>query len=285
MMERLSSRIEAAAEREAPSHEPLIQRFDRIEQELRQLGERTDTAGLAEQVLRALDEKLKGTAQPAGLEAVERQIAALGERLDKAADLVGRPRPRRFRTKLPGIAERAARTALNDIRSTLPASADLDTLKHGFVELKALHNRSDRKTQDTLRAVHEALEALASRLPSQAAPPAAAKVRTGSAAAGRPPRSGRAPAPCGDPVPARGRRRTCRRCACRRQGEPGDPDDPAARIGERNGRRRSPLDSGSRARPSAGKLHRGRPTRHPEPCGGDGQDLGPAATGRGIDAG
>ena len=168
MMERLSSRIEAAAEREATSHEPLIQRFDRIEQELRQLGERTDTAGLAEQVLRALDEKLKGTAQPAGLEAVERQIAALGERLDKAADLVG-GQAKALQDEAAGIAERAARTALIDIRSTLPASADLDTLKHGFVELKALHNRSDRKTQDTLRAVHEALEALVSRLPGQAA--------------------------------------------------------------------------------------------------------------------
>ncbi len=175
MMERLSSRIEAAAEREATSHEPLIQRFDRIEQELRQLGERTDTAGLAEQVLRALDEKLKGTAQPAGLEAVERQIAALGERLDKAADLVG-GQAKALQDEAAGIAERAARTALTEIRSTLPASADLDTLKHGFVELKALHNRSDRKTQDTLRAVHEALEALVSRLPGQAVPPAAAKV-------------------------------------------------------------------------------------------------------------
>jgi len=173
MMERLSSKIEAVAEREVPSQEPLIERFDRIEQELRQLGERTDTASLAEQVLRALDEKLKGTAPPAGLEALERQIAALGERLDRNAETTG-GHARALRDEAAGIAERAARTALTDIRATLPAAGDLDTLKHGFVELKALHSRSDRKTQETLRAVHEALEALASRLPGQVAPPAAA---------------------------------------------------------------------------------------------------------------
>ena len=177
MEDRLSSQIRAAAEREALSHEPLLQRFDRIEQELRQLGQQTDTAGVAER-LRSIDEKLERTpSQPAGFDALERQVAALTERLGSTT---GEPLHKaleaaagqltNLHNEAAGIAERAARAALNDIRAALPDAGDLDTLKHGFVELKALHTRSDRKTQETLKSVHEALEALASRLPNPAAP-------------------------------------------------------------------------------------------------------------------
>jgi localization factor PodJL len=177
MEDRLSSQIRAVAEREAPSHEPLLQRFDRIEQELQQLGRQADAAGVA-QMLRSIDEKLERTpSQPAGFDALERQVAALAERL---GSVPGEPlhkaleeatgHLKNLHSEAAGIAERAVRAALNDIRPTLPDAGDLDTLKHGFVELKALHTRSDRKTQETLKSVHEALEALASRLPSQAGP-------------------------------------------------------------------------------------------------------------------
>ncbi|MEE1657413.1 hypothetical protein VB618_14485 [Microvirga sp. CF3062] len=168
---------DAAPEREALSNEPILERFDRIEQELRQLGRQSDTASMAE-MLRSIDEKLERTAaQPAGFDALERQVAALAERLgsipgeplhkalDEAAGHLAN-----LQSEAAGIAERAARTALNDIRTALPDAGDLDMLKHGFVEMKAIHTRSDRKTQETLKSVHEALEALASRLPSQAAP-------------------------------------------------------------------------------------------------------------------
>ncbi|MFL4997353.1 MAG: hypothetical protein ACJ8DF_11630 [Microvirga sp.] len=177
-IERLSSRIEAVAEQEASSHEPLMQRFDRIEQELREFGRRTDTSGMA-QMLRSIDEKLERTPpHPAGLDALERQVVALAERFEQMpGEALHRTlheatgHLKNLQDEAVGIAERAARTVLNDIRPSLPDSGDLDALKHGFVELKALHNRSDKKTQETLRAVHDALEALASRLPNQ--PPSA----------------------------------------------------------------------------------------------------------------
>lgn len=183
MEDRLSAQIKTLAEREALSHEPLLQRFDRIEQELRQLSRQSDEAGVA-QMLRSIDEKLERTpAQPAAFDGLERRIAALTERLGSAS---GEPLHRaleeavgqltNLHSEAAGIAERAARAALNDIRAALPDAGDLDSLKHGFVELKALHSRSDRKTQETLKSVHEALEALASRLPSQAAPVAGSPI-------------------------------------------------------------------------------------------------------------
>lgn len=172
-IERLSSRIEAAAEREAASYEPLMQRFDRIEQELREFSRQAGTSGMA-QMLRAIDEKLERTPPPpAGLDALERQVVAMAERLEqipgealhKAINETS-GQLRNLRDEAVSIAERAARTVLDDIRPSLPDMGDLDALKHGVVELKALHNRSDKKTQETLRAVHDALEALASRLPN-----------------------------------------------------------------------------------------------------------------------
>jgi localization factor PodJL len=172
---------DAAAEREALSQEtllePLLERFDRIELELRQLGQHSDSAGMAE-TLRSIEEKLERTpSPPVGFDALERQVAALAERLESVP---GEPlhqaleeaagHLKNLQNEAAAIAERAARAALNDIRSALPDTGDLDSLKHGFVELKALHTRSDRKTQETLKSVHEALEALASRLPGQPAP-------------------------------------------------------------------------------------------------------------------
>jgi localization factor PodJL len=173
-IERLSSRLEAVAGQEASSHEPLMQRFDRIEQELREFGRRTDTSGM-EQMLRSIDEKLeRAPPHPASLDALERQVMALAERFEQMpGEALHRTlneatgHLKNLQDEAVGIAERAARTVLNDIRPSLPDSGDLDALKHGFVELKALHNRSDRKTQETLGAVHDALEALVSRLPNQ----------------------------------------------------------------------------------------------------------------------
>ncbi|MBA1156059.1 SEL1-like repeat protein [Microvirga mediterraneensis] len=175
-IERLTSRIDAVAERETASHEPLMRRFDRIEQELRELARQPDATGMA-QMLRSIDEKLERTPpHPAGLDNLERQIRTLTERFEQVpgealhtvlTEATGHLRS--LQDEAVGIAERAARTVLNDIRPSLPATGDLDVLKHGFVELKALHNRSDRKTQETLRAVHDALEALVSRLPNETA--------------------------------------------------------------------------------------------------------------------
>ena len=205
-IERLSSRLDAVAGREASSHEPLMERFDRIEKELRELGRQADTAGMA-QMLRSIVERLDRTpSQPAGLDALERQVAALAERfdqmpsealrkaLDEASAQLGR-----LQDEAAGIAEHAARTVLNDIRPSLPGSGDLDALKHGFVELKALHSRSDRKAHETLRAVHEALESLSSRLAGGSMPSGAPEPKAN-------PASGPDPVPPADRLEAAVRR-------------------------------------------------------------------------------
>ncbi len=148
-MERLSSQLDAVADR--ASHEPILKRFDRLEEELRQ----TCASGSA-------------------LDALEQRIAALAEH-------IARPAPEPFRQAFDeaashlkklqdesaSIAEKAARTALQDALRGAPAAGDLDALKQGFVELKALQTRSDSKTQETLRAVRDALETLVARYPEQ----------------------------------------------------------------------------------------------------------------------
>lgn len=171
-IERLSSRIEEFAEREPAPHDPLMQRFDRIEQELREVGRQADLSGMV-QMLRSIEEKLERTpARPETLDALERQVVALAERFERMPDEAlhkalneAAGQFKQLQDEAVGIAERAARTVLNDIRPALPDSGDLDQIKHGFVELKAQHSRSDRKTQETLRAVHDALDALVARLP------------------------------------------------------------------------------------------------------------------------
>ncbi|MGO4525027.1 hypothetical protein AB4097_09210 [Microvirga sp. 2MCAF35] len=193
-IERLSSRIEAVAERDNSSHEPLMRRFDRIEQELRELGRQTDAADMA-QMLRTIGEKLERTPpHPAGLDSLERQIRTLSERFEQmpgealhAALTEATGHLKDLREEAVGIAERAARTVLNDIRPSLPETGDFDAIKHGFVELKALHSRSDRKTQETLRAVHDALESLVSRLPNESTVSITGKTASAPAAEPLPP--------------------------------------------------------------------------------------------------
>jgi localization factor PodJL len=68
------------------------------------------------------------------------------------------------------IAERAAKAALKEMVRILPQPgglSDLDALKQGFIEIKALQEGADRRTQQTLKAVHNALETLVNRLPPQ----------------------------------------------------------------------------------------------------------------------
>jgi len=152
--------------------EPLLKRFDRIEEELRQVGRQTDLSTV-ELMLRALDEKLdRQSVPPSALDTLEQRIAALADRL---ADMPSEPfrqafeeatsHLRKLQDESAAIAERAAKAALKDVQINAPATDDLDALKQGFVELKALHTRSDKKTQDTLRTVRDALETLIARYP------------------------------------------------------------------------------------------------------------------------
>ncbi|MGO4387449.1 hypothetical protein AB4Y85_07925 [Microvirga sp. 2YAF29] len=174
MIGRLSTQVQAVAEKEAPSHELLLERFDKIEQSLQDVGQRADTEKV-EAMLRSIDEKLdRAPAQPPGLDALEQQIMSLAERLGSKSDETlqktldeATGHLRNIQSEAAGIAERAARAALKEIQPSLPDTGDLDALKQGFVELKALHTRSDKKTQETLRTVSSALETLVSRFPEQ----------------------------------------------------------------------------------------------------------------------
>lgn len=176
MIARLSTQIEAVAAKEMPSHEPLMKRFDKIEEELRQVGQQPDTSAM-ELMLRSIDDKLdRVPLKPLSLDALEQQITTLAERLEQKSEEPLQKvleettsHLRNFQNDATGIAERAAKAALNDLKPSLPDAGDLDALKQGFVELKALQTRADRKTQETLRAVHEALEMLVSRFPQQGA--------------------------------------------------------------------------------------------------------------------
>lgn len=174
MIERLSSQVQAVAEKEAPSQEPLMQRFDRIEQELRQFGQQANTSNV-ESMLRSIEEKLaRAPSLESAIDALEKRIMTLadrfaeapGEPLHKALD-EATAHLKNLHSEAASIAEKAAKAALKDIQPNLPDAGDLDALKHGFFELKALQSRADKKTQETLRAVHEALETLVARFPQQ----------------------------------------------------------------------------------------------------------------------
>ena len=176
MIERLSAQVQAVADKEAPSHEPLMKRFDRIEEELRHIGHQADTSSMAH-MLRSIDEKLdRVPLKPLSLDVLEEQITCLAEQLALKTDLPLQKvldetasHLRNLQNDAASIAERAAKAALKDLQPNLPNASDFDTLKQGFVELKAFQTRADKKTQETLRAVHSALETLVSRVTEQSA--------------------------------------------------------------------------------------------------------------------
>lgn len=175
MIARLSAQVQALAEKEATSHEPLMQRFDRIDEELRHVGQQADTASM-ETMLRSIDEKLdRVPLKPLSLDALEQQMTSLAERLAEKSDeplqkilKETTSHLRHLQNDAADIAERAAKAVLKDLQPSLHSS-DFDILKQGFVELKALQSRADKKTQETLHAVHNALETLLSRFPEHGA--------------------------------------------------------------------------------------------------------------------
>jgi localization factor PodJL len=187
-MERLSSQLASVAG--GASHDTLLQRFDRIEEELRQVGQQADTSNV-ELMLRSVSERIEQpSTSRSALDALEQRIAAL-------VDQIARPSAEPFRQvfneatshlkklqdETASIVERAAKSALQDVQRDAPASGDLDVLKQGFVELKALQSRSDKKTQETLRAIRDALETLVSRYPAPG-PQVSSPIRRAQEAAG-----------------------------------------------------------------------------------------------------
>jgi len=172
MVGRLSAQVQTVADN-TPSQEPLLKRFDRLEDEVRQVGRQADSSKV-ELMLRSINEKLDQRPAPeAAFDALEQRIMSLADQFARTPaepfrkifdDVSSHLKKLQDETSI--IAERAARAALKDAQSSsAPAAGDLDALKQAFVELKALQTRSDKKTQETLRAVHDALESLVSRFP------------------------------------------------------------------------------------------------------------------------
>ncbi|HZH12206.1 MAG TPA: hypothetical protein VEZ24_17785 [Microvirga sp.] len=172
MIARLSAQVQRVAEKEAPSQEPLMKRFDEIEAELRHVGSQAETSSM-EAILRTIDEKLD---RAPSLDVLERQIALIAERLAQKSDEPlqkildeAASHFRNLQNDAADIAERAAKAALQELQPNLPDAGDLDALKQGLVELKALQSRADKRTQETLQAVHGALETLMARFPEHGA--------------------------------------------------------------------------------------------------------------------
>ena len=176
VVDRLSEEISAIAEHLRAAPKDVHESLERIEDGLRQIGAETETVNI-ELMLRAVQERLDRAPMTAtALQGLEAQIAALTAKLDSSgtADPLQSvidetlTQVRTLRDEADHIAERAARAALREVLHHLPQAgpqADFDALKQGFTELKALHTVADKKTQQTLKAVHNALETLLNRLP------------------------------------------------------------------------------------------------------------------------
>lgn len=171
-MEQVSGRIDALAVDLKTPAQPMLERLDRIEDGLRQVAHDADTASL-EIMLRALAERLEEVAPPS-LDIFEAKIDALSARLDDAAAPAGVQQAiaetllqvKSLREDAALIAERAARAAVRDAQvGAVGNAAEAEAIRQGLAELKAFQVNADRRTQQTLNAVHNALETLVHRAP------------------------------------------------------------------------------------------------------------------------
>ena len=128
---------------------------------------------------RRIDEAARPDASAQGLEALERQIAALTERLD--AKPAGAARTDGLETTLQDLmrylgglreetttaVDRAARAAVADALNHAPgadSSADLSLLRHDLAGLKDVHVSIDQRTHSAIGAVNDTLEKIVQRL-------------------------------------------------------------------------------------------------------------------------
>jgi localization factor PodJL len=173
LLEQVSGRFDAIGGELDPPQKELLARLDRLEDSVRQVGEEASTAPI-ELMLRSMGEKLESAPQSASLDGLEAQMAALMVRLEQTAaapisEALSETltQVKSFKEDAAAIAERAAKAALKEARQGSQPAAILDTeaLRQGISELKSLQAQADRKTQHTLKAVHNALETLVLRSP------------------------------------------------------------------------------------------------------------------------
>ncbi|HEX2509018.1 MAG TPA: hypothetical protein VHK66_00720 [Microvirga sp.] len=200
-MESLRGRIDALAEKIDASPKPVLGRLDRLETSLReasaapgavfgridkledtirQIGEQADTAPI-EIMVRGLVEKLElGQTGGANLDGLEQRLEVLARQLTRSASEQVQQaltetltHVKTLRGEAAIIAERAAKAAIREAQAASPA--DSEAVKQGFAELRALQADAEKRTQATLKAVHNALETLMLRPPAApAAGPSAA---------------------------------------------------------------------------------------------------------------
>jgi localization factor PodJL len=149
----------------------VTERLDRLEECLREVGEHADTLPL-EVMIRSLQERFDGLAASPSMEGLEERFTNALQRLNlTAAEPVQQALTevlshlRGLRGEAAMIAERAAKAALKD-SPPLPSAADLDAMRQGLAELKAMQASAEKRTQATLKAVHNALETLVMRMPA-----------------------------------------------------------------------------------------------------------------------
>lgn len=239
----LAEKLDAMREAPPASHgldiEGLMRRLDRIDQSLARPRDRSEFEPL-EQMLGKLAEKIDRAGNEDGLEALERQIGEIAARLDREAA----PDPALASLERSMSALMAQVEGLKDeLREPAARAEDDDEddaalalIERSLGELRAAQSDADRKSRDTLSAVHTTLEALVGRLAGLEQAPRV----DGAKDARRPrPKSGAAPADRGEPEAASARdldpiERLARRTQAIAAGEP-MAAAPASRAPRREG--------------------------------------------------
>ena len=225
-IERLSNRVDRAlpGDTHPIGGDALLQRLDRLDESLRR-SPRGDDLKPIEDLLRSLVGKLE-QAEGAGagsdaLDAIERQVATLAERIERTppsgdpmlatleramGDLMAQVESMRDDTFQ--AVEQAARTAVAGTLGAAPAAAagpDFCAIERDLADLKVHHRVSDKRTHDTLEAVHQTLEQVVARLANletHGGPlPRTASMRKSGAEPGRPLQSGASGRTDAAPVP------------------------------------------------------------------------------------
>lgn len=169
-----------------PLLEEISSRLERMQAALSQRAEegyrvearQNDLAALVEQLAGRLNQALDPRADSEALRALETQIHALSQRLDRADQnggalagvearigaLVAQMEDTRTATTL--AAEEAVRRATQDIlRQANPAPGALrEALEHELTDIRKIQDESGQRTHETLLAVHETLERVVDRL-------------------------------------------------------------------------------------------------------------------------
>jgi localization factor PodJL len=194
----LVSQVEQIATELTSPSSPLLERLDRIGDDIARAGHQADTAALElmlrsiqerigekpdteaiEQALRSLNEKFDPAETQAALDRMSQQIGAMTAHLARTA--TGEPMQgvateiteaaRRMYEDAVVIAERAARAAIQEAAVTRGGvPPEFETIRTELAALKALHAESEQRTQHTLKAVHNALETLVLRNQSGGGP-------------------------------------------------------------------------------------------------------------------